>query len=276
MLQFSVLMSVYSKEVPTFLESSLKSIIEQTLKPSQIVIVKDGPLSKELDNVITNYEREYDDLFKIVNLRSNVGLGKALNIGLGECDHELIVRMDSDDICVMDRFEKQIKYMSENEQISVLGSWIAEFENNPQDIISIRSVPSNHEQIRKLAKKKNPINHMSVVFRKNDVVNAGNYQSFLWNEDYYLWVRMIKKNYIFANLPEALLYVRAGEEMFKRRGGTKYLFSEIKLQKEFVQMKFINRFQAVINILKRVLIRLLPSKIRGFIYKRYLRISPNN
>ncbi|QSF44114.1 glycosyltransferase [Paenibacillus tianjinensis] len=273
MSQFSVLMSIYLKEIPEHFEKSLNSIIDQTLKPSQIVIVKDGPLTKELNTIIDEFKENNVNIVKVVNLKDNVGLGEALRVGLNQCDYELVARMDSDDICRTDRFEKQIMFMEKNLDISVMGSWIAEFEREPNDIISVRNVPLTHEEIIRTAKIRNPMNHMSVIFRKKDVINAGNYQSFLWNEDYYLWVRMLVNGYKFANISEVLLDVRTGQEMFKRRGGLKYFFVEIKLQRVFIFLGLIGKYVAVKNITKRLFIRLLPSEFRAYIYKRYLRNS---
>lgn len=272
MNSFSVLMSVYSKEIPEFFEESINSLINQSLLPDQIVIVKDGKLTHRLEKIIDRFCDLYPDIFKVISLEENVGLGKALSIGLKECKHDLVARMDTDDICASNRFERQIAFLESNKHISVLGSWIAEFDSSPDDISSIRNVPVNNIEIRETAKSRNPLNHMSVMFRKSDVLAAGNYQTFLWNEDYHLWVRMMVLNFEFANIPETLLYVRAGQGMIKRRGGIKYLGSEIKLQRAFVEMKFISKFKASSNIIKRIVVRFLPSRVRGFIYKRYLRI----
>lgn len=270
-MNFSVLMSVYAKEKPEYLDLSLNSLVTQTLMPKEIVIVKDGVLPSELDEVIHKYVQKYPDLFKIVALKINQGLGNALNIGLQYCDYELVARMDSDDISLPNRFEKQIYYLHKNPEISVLGAYIDEFENEPTNITSVRKVPISHDEIFKVAKRRNPLNHMTVVFRKEFVMAAGGYRHFLWNEDYYLWVRMLNKGYKFANLPESLVLVRAGDDLFKRRGGVKYFLKEVELQKKFYDLGFIQFYDFILNIMLRGTIRLVPNFLRKIIYQLFLR-----
>lgn len=268
-------MSVYRKENPLYLQQSINSVLNQTLLPAEIVIVKDGPLTNALDKVIEDFQREYPDLFKVVELPENVGLGKALNIGLKQCTHDIVARMDSDDICVPNRFEKQIKIMNEKKDIDVLGSWIGEFEKEPDKIINIRKVPVQPDKIRTYARYRNPLNHMTVMFRKRSVLEVGGYIHFLWNEDYYLWVRMLCQNKKIMNIPEILVKVRAGSDLYQRRGGLKYFINEFKLQKEFYQMKFISLFNFIYNIIIRFLVRIIPNRLRGYIYRNLLRSSGN-
>ncbi len=270
-MEYSVLMSVYQKEVPEYLAICLESLINQTIVPDEIVIVKDGKLTRELDNIILKYQKLQPNLFKIVELEVNQGLGKALGIGLNSCSHEIVARMDSDDICVPTRFEKQLNFLCENPDISIVGTWISEFEKDAKEIVSVRKVPTSHEEIFKAAKKRNPLNHMSVMFRKGAVINSGGYRHFLWNEDYYLWVRMLKAGYKFANIEEPLVLVRAGVSLFERRGGIQYLIKELELQKEFVEMQFITRSEFVVNLFIRSIFRILPNRIRGMMYKYLLR-----
>ncbi|MGG3467838.1 glycosyltransferase [Neobacillus pocheonensis] len=272
-MSFSVLLSVYNKENPIYFEESLKSIINQSLVPSEIVLVKDGPLNAALDKIVNQFQVLYPNLFQVISLKNNVGLGEALRIGVEHCSNEIVARMDTDDISLPFRFERQINIMESDPTISVLGSWIAEFDDEPSEIKTIRKVPLNYEEIKKKARYRNPLNHMSVVFRKSAVIEAGNYKPFLWNEDYYLWVRMLIKGFKIVNLGEILLYVRAGEAMFNRRGGLKYLLNEVKLQKEFLDLKFTSTNDYVRNIVIRGSVRVLPNKIRGIIYKSLLRSS---
>lgn len=271
-MEFSVLMSVYAKEKPEYLIGALNSTLEQTLKPAEIVIVKDGPLPKELNEILVSFKNNYQ-FINIIELERNVGLGNALSRGLLECKYNLIARMDTDDICHPERFEKQINYMLSNPDVAVVGSWIGEFEKNPTDIYSIRKVPIRSDELIKYAKYRNPMNHMTVVYRKNAVINAGNYQHFLWNEDYFLWVRMLMNNNKITNIPEILVYARAGGEMFKRRGGIQYLKKDIELQSKFIKMGFISYSQFIKNVSVRLIVRLLPNFIRGIVYKKTLRSS---
>ena len=172
-ISFSVLIPIYSKENPLFFQQALDSILNQTLLPNEIVIVKDGPLTEDLDSILEKYVSEYQNLFNIVPLEKNVGLGEALKIGIKKCKFNIIARMDSDDIARNDRFEKQIKYLKVHNDIDVLGSWISEFEENPENIISYRQLPVDHDEIHKFGQFRCPINHMTVMYKKTAVLKAG-------------------------------------------------------------------------------------------------------
>ena len=271
-IKFSVLMSVYVKENPEYFDTALESVVNQTLMPNEIVIVKDGVLTKELDSVIEKYISKYPQLFNIVALEENVGLGEALRIGVLNCNNEIIARMDSDDICQGERFEKQIKFLTENSNVDLVGSWISEFESNPEEIISYRQLPTEHNEIYKFGQFRCPVNHMTVMYKKEAVLKAGNYQTFKNIEDYYLWGRMLKQGSIFANIPECLVNVRAGLAMFKRRANLKYFFNtEFPLHTELYKMNFINLKQYLRNISSKFLLRVLPTKLMGLVYKKFLR-----
>lgn len=267
-MSFSVLISVYHKENPLFMKRALESVYEnQTLKPTEVLIIKDGPLTKELDRVIKDYEDNYPGVFNIITLSKNKGLGNALKIGVEKCKYELIARMDTDDIAVPDRFEKQIRFMKANPDVVLVSSDIAEFDNNPNIISGKRVVPKKHEEICKFAKKRNPMNHMAVMYRKEAVLNSGNYKIFLGYEDYYLWVRILLKGYITANINDVLVNARIGNNMLARRQGFKFYRQEIKLQQEFRDIGFINSMEFIQNVLFRALPRLLPESILSVIYK---------
>ncbi|WP_294630305.1 glycosyltransferase [uncultured Bacteroides sp.] len=268
-MNFSVLLSVYSKEQPVFLRQCFESIFQQTSLPSEIVLVKDGPLTTELNQLIEEYAVKHPEL-KIVSLSENQGLGKALNEGLKHCSYDLVARMDTDDISKPDRFEKQLKVFQQHPEIDVCGAWIEEFYNDVSDIVSIRKVPESHAEIFKYAEKRSPVNHPVVMFRKRAVLNAGGYLHFWLFEDYYLWVRMLMNHCTFYNIPESLLYFRASPEMVKRRGGMKYLCSEIKFQQEMRRMKFISSFCLVKNLLIRIPVRVMPNFLRHWVYKYLL------
>lgn len=271
-MKFSVLMSVYIKENPKYMKQSLDSIINQTYKPSEIVIVKDGLLTKELNDLIDEYQKIYTNLFKIITLEENVGLGKSLNIGVLNCTYDIIARMDTDDICRNDRFEKQIKVLKNNKHIDIVGSNIVEFIGEEvSNIKGVRSVPQNYNEIMKYAKKRNPFNHMTVMYRKIAVLDSGNYQESLFSEDYHLWVRMLIKGHKGININENLVFVRCNEDTYKRRGGMKYIKSEINLQRQFLKWGYINYFEFLFNIVSRIFVRILPNSIRSTIYNSLLR-----
>lgn len=261
--KFSVLMSVYYKEKPEYLEQSIDSIINQTIKPNEIVIVKDGPLTKELDNVIKNYK------VKVVELKENVGLGKALKIGVENCKYDIIARMDSDDISVENRFELQLKEFEKDENLTLVGGQVIEFNENT--LGKRRSVPTNVEEIKKFSKKRNPLNHMTVMFKKQDILSVGNYQHMPYFEDYYLWVLLLKNNYKIINIDNVLAYVRSGEDMTKRRGGIKYLRPTYTFEKNIYKLKYIKINEYLLNLLIRTTVCLVPNKLRRKIYTKVLR-----
>lgn len=270
-MKFSVLIPVYAKEKPSYFDQSLKSIVQQTLLPDEIVIVEDGSLGRELDEVIDKYVKLYKDLFKIVRLKTQSGLGKALNEGILQCSHDIVARMDSDDICLPCRFEKQICVFENNEDIHAAGAWTGEFCDDPCRIVSVKALPEKYDEIIRYAKSRNPLNHMTVMFRKSSVIEAGNYLPSEGNEDYYLWVRMLIKKYRLVNIPEILVLARADSGMFRRRGGIRYIKSQIRLEKEFLSSGFINIWEFLKNVFVRICVGLLPAALRRKFYNKFLR-----
>lgn len=268
---FSVLISVYKKEKAEYLKRALQSVINQTLKPTEIVIVKDGPLTKELDDCIEDFQKQNSKLFKILSFKENRGLGLALRDGVKACKYEYIARMDSDDISKLDRFEKQFNYLQKHPETALLGTWITEFskdENNPD---TVTKLPCIHQTIIKFAKRRNPFRHVTVVLKKSAVIQSGNYRDFLWFEDYDLFVRILQKGYLTANIPEYLVNVRADKDMFARRGGWQYLKQDYKFQKQLLKTKFIGKTDFIINITLRSIVRIIPNKVRSYVYKKILR-----
>lgn len=270
-MSFSVLMSVYYKEKAEYLRQAINSIVCQNNMPSEVVIIKDGELTYELDKVIDEFDKQYIGLFKIINIKKNVGLGEALRIGVIKCSNELIARMDSDDISLPDRFKLQEEFMRSNSEIDVLGSWSKEFHGNPENVVDIKAVPLKYEEIINYAKKRNPLNHMTVMFRKEAVLRAGNYEPFLWYEDYYLWVKMIMNNSKIANMNKVLVLARSDESMYKRRGGVKYIKAEVKLEKKLLESGFIDIKLFLFNVIVRISIRLMPNSMRKIFYVKFLR-----
>lgn len=269
-MKFSVLLSVYYKESAIFLEQCFDSILCQTLQPNEIILVKDGPLTEELETVIKEYASKFS-MLKTIPLLKNQGLGKALNEGLKHCTHDLVARMDTDDICKPQRFEKQINIFKYHSEIDVVGSWVDEFTNKPDNLLSTRKLPERHEEIYVYGQKRNPINHPTVMFRKSKVLSAGGYLHFPLFEDYYLWVRMLLNGAKFYNIQESLLYFRASEDMFKRRGGYSYAKTEVKFLWEIHTLGYISLLSTIKNIIIRFSIRVMPNSIRSWAYKRLLR-----
>lgn len=271
-MNYSVLISVYYKEKSEYLKQAIDSMINQTVAPNEIVIVEDGPLTQELYKTIEFYTKKYPSLFTIVKNKNNLGLGLSLNKGLECCRNELIARMDSDDISLLDRCEKQINYLNAHTECSIVGGQIEEFIDNPKNMIGKRIVPCSNEELKKYIKKRCPFNHMTVMFRKKDVIDVGNYEDFFWNEDYILWVNMALKGKKFANLSDTLVNVRVGKDMYQRRGGRKYFSSEIKLQKYMLNKNMISKKIYLMNVFKRFIVQiLLPNKLRGYVFRVFAR-----
>ena len=268
--EFSVLISVYNKENPKYLDESLNSVFNQTIPPNEVVLVEDGELTNELDLVINTFYRKHPEILKIIKYKENRGLGKALHDGLLECSNEIVFRMDSDDIAIPERFEKQLQIFMEMD-VDVVGSNITEYDETMQNEICLRVVPENDNDIKKMVKKRNPMNHMTVAYKKKAVLNAGNYQDMKYFEDYYLWARMIKNNCQFYNIQSTLVKVRGGNDMIKRRGGKKYIKPVINFQKALYEIKLINKIELIINLIERLFISIIPSSIRTVIYKKILR-----
>ncbi len=275
-MKLSVLMSVYHKDSPEFLRQSLDSLAAQTVKADEIAVVKDGPLGNELDTTIASYDGKLP--LVVLQLKNNVGLGLALQAGLSHCLGELVARMDSDDICLGDRFQKQLAFLERNPDVDVVGGAIAEFDNDCTKIQSIRRMPSTAEQLSKIARFRNPLNHMTVMFRKASVIAAGNYQHYngpmVSLEDYHLWARMLMRGARFRNLEDVLVYARVGNGMQQRRGGLRYLREEIKLQRHFVKMGFLTKPQFLLNLVTRAPARIVPLPLRSVFYQRMLRQKP--
>lgn len=270
-IKFSVLLSVYYKESPAYLYDALVSVFNNTLKPTQVVLVKDGKLTLELDQIIEKFICQYSDTLFVLPLLDNVGLGQALKIGLEYCKYDLVARMDTDDICCLSRFEKQVTFLINNPSISVLGGGIGEFSSSPEHIDCYRTPPETFESLKRYIKYRCPFNHMTVMFRKKDVLTSGSYQDFFLQEDYNLWIRMYLKGYKFANLSDILVLARAGNDMFKRRGGIKYLHSERKTMKFMYQNNILNIFEFSSLIVFKTIVRLCGSNVRGVFYKLFLR-----
>lgn len=272
-MKFSVLMSVYYKEKPEYLEACLDSMIQQTLLPNEIVLIKDGPLTQELDSVIEKFVLKNQDLFNIISLKENIGLGKALPLGVEKCKYELIARMDTDDIARKDRFEKQIIEFMNDDQLNIVGSHILEFDKSVDNILARRIVPLSHDQIMKFSKKRNPFNHMTVMYKKKSVIDAGNYRHVygLGYEDYDLWVRMLMNGCKAKNIDDFLVYARTGVDMFKRRGNKERLRTALYFRRKMYNEGFTTFFEYITSSIANIIVSSIPSNVRAVVYKRFLR-----
>lgn len=268
MEHFSVLMSVYAKENALSLDKALNSIlINQTIRPTELILVEDGPLTDELYKIIQKYKCIFPK-FTSIKLPINQGLGPALNIGLKHCHYEWIARMDSDDISLPQRFEKQLTFLATHPKIDVLGCTLGEFENDENTIVSLKSCP---EVINKYIKLRSPVNHPTVFFRKSSVLKAGGYQHCYHMEDYHLWIRMYAMGMHITSLPDMLYLFKMDTATQKRRGGWQYVKSEIEIQRLMLKLHIISPARYIINIIIRCSGKLLNQHLRSLLYKTSFR-----
>jgi len=269
---FSVLSSIYYKEHPLHFNSCMESIWDkQTLKPTEIVLIEDGPLTPELDQIIAKWQAKLGKTLRVKKLEQNVGTGKAKNIGLQECTYDIVCIVDTDDIYVPERFEKQIKFLEKTPDVSIVGGQILEFVEDTQNPTGMRKVPLSNEDLRNYAKKQSPFNNMTITYRKSHILEVGGYQHHLWMEDYNLFLRVIAKGYKIQNLPDVLVYARIDNGMHGRRKGFQYIKSEKQLLDLKKQLKLQNPLYANMLFLIRSAFRLLPANLLGTIYNTFLR-----
>ena len=269
--RFSVSMCVYEKDNPSWFRQAIDSLIAQTVKPSEIILVVDGPVPKDLNEIISDCEA--NEMFKVFRLPQNTGHGNARRFGLEKCSNELVALMDADDICVPDRFEQELKIF-QNSDPDIVGGNIAEFLGDVGNIVAYRTVPQEDAEIKEYMKKRCPFNQDTVMFKKSSVEKAGGYIDWYCDEDYYLWLRMFLSGCRMVNTGTVLVYFRVGREMYKRRGGWKYFISETKLQYYMLKNKIIGLVTFFCNVAIRFLVQIaMPDKIRECFFKRFARTS---
>lgn len=256
---FSVLVSIYHKENPVWFREALDSVFAQTLQPTEIVLVEDGPLTPELYAVIDEYQSIHP-IFNIVKNEKNLGLGLALRKGVEASKTEFLMRMDTDDIIPSYRFERQMKKIEEG--YDVVSCWSQLFVGGESNVIAVKTRPENHDDIVKLAHKRSPICHAATLFRKSALLKAGNYQHCKLYEDYHLVARLIMSGAKFYNIQEVLYYVRTTPEQMGRRSGLDYLKTELSFFKEFKKMGFFTTKDYIVNCSMRIVVRLMPNAIR--------------
>lgn len=271
-MKFSVLMTTYYKETPNNLNISLKSITDdQTVLPDQIVLVLDGLVGNELEQIITRYVDKYPNIIFVHRLPSNVGQGRASAEGIKYCKHDYIARMDSDDISISNRFEMQILKFESNPNLSVVAGYIGEFEDDPTKIKFVRNVPETHDKICKMFRFRNPINNVSVMFKKKALERAGGYQNERANEDFSVYVRMLMTGSEFYNIPMILVKVRVGKDMLKRRGDINIFFAWCKNQKVLLLGKKTNIFLFISSCFGCLLFIGIHPNFKQFLYNKVLR-----
>lgn len=271
MAKFSVCMSVYHDDNAVFFREALESLFTQSRKPDEVVLVVDGPVTNETDGVIEDYSHK-ETPFVVIRLEQNSGHAIARQMGLDAARYEYTAIMDSDDIAVSDRFEKQMAYIEQHPEVDALGGQINEFIGEPSNVVGSRIVPIEDVEIKAYLKSRCPMNLVTVMLKKESVQKAGGYIDWYCEEDYYLWVRMVEQGMRFANVPDNLVNVRVGDEMYQRRGGMRYFKSEARLQKYMYKHGIISLTRYLYNVTGRFAVQVaMPNKVRGFVFQKMFR-----
>lgn len=269
-IKFSVLISICEKEKPQYLIQCFNSLLRQTFPADEWIVVEDGPLTEKLYKVLDQYEKRYPKLIKRVPIKTHVGLAAALAEGIRHCSYELIARMDADDVACKKRFESQIEIFMKDPELDICGTWIEEFEGNIGKIVSRRKVPVKERDIRKYQKRRDAFNHMTVMYKKQAVLAAGNYKSIPLMEDTVLWARMLQNNVHCTNIPKYLVKARVGNDYYKRRGGWEYFKLYRDGRREVLKTGYISYRDYFLTVLAQFFVALTPISLRGFVFRHFL------
>ena len=267
---FSVLLSVYAKDNPVWVAQALDSVLNNTVRPTEVAVAVDGPVPEELHKVLEEYAQKQG----VINwyFPQNRGRGAALQEAVPKCAHELVALMDADDICLPKRFELLLQYFQQHPETDICGGQNEEVDAQTLQTLSFRRVPLTDEEIKRYVKSRSPFNQQTVMFKKTTIQKAGGYRAFHLFEDYDLWVRMTHAGAHMANLPEPLVKMRMDDKMFARRGGWKYFKSNLALQNELLQYGMISLPRYCFNTVVRFTVQvLMPNTLRKFFYRKVLR-----
>ena len=264
-------MSLYIKEKPEYMRLAIQSMIDQTIQPDEIIIVKDGKITEDLQSVLDEYTNQYPSLFNIVGYEKNRGLGLALNYGLEHAKNEIVARMDTDDISKPDRCKKQLKMFEEHPELAIVGSYVDEFYSTPEEVVSVRAVPTTHEEIYEFAKRRSAFNHPAVMYRKSAVLGVGGYGDLRRNQDVDLFGRMLFSGCKAANIGESLLWFRSNNALAKRRKSWENTKSYIDTIKKFWKMGYSGFGDYMMITVAQTGMFLCPAKLQHWIYKKFLR-----
>lgn len=269
---FTVLMAVYARDNPTLFKDAVESVLLNTLQANCFLIVVDGPIPPEIENVIASALG--NPVVQVLRLEKNGGLANALNAGLENIKTTWTVRADADDINLLNRFSTLAEYASSNPEITLIGSQIVETEPDGS-VVGVRHVPTKQADIIRFVKSRNPFNHMTVAVRTETVKQLGGYPHIYLREDYGLWAKIIAAKCAVANHPDVLVRATAGRDMFRRRGGFRYALGEIEMQRFLYGLRLKGWLEAVLHGIARSAVFLLPNEVRAFIYTKLLRRQSN-
>ena len=263
---YSVLMTVYEKDNPVFVKASIDSILAQTKKTNDFVVVCDGPIPNELATLLCRYQENYPTLFNVIKLEKNVGLGAALKTGLIYCKNEIVARMDDDDVSRPNRCESELSAFSSDTDLDICGSYVSEFENDITKPVRIKNVPITHEEILKFSRRRNPFNHSSVMFKKSKIIEVGNYSDMRTNQDVELWVRALNNGLKGMNIDSPLVDFRFDSNTYKRRKQWKNVKLLIKVWKGFWKNKYCSFFDYLHVLFTQIVILVLPTGVIRWAY----------
>lgn len=266
---YSVLMSVYYKDKADWLTTALDSMVNQTVKPTEIVLVLDGPLTSELYQAIESFNASHPGCLNTVPLKKNGGLGPALQAGLSKCTTDIIARMDSDDYSFPERIEKQLSKM--NQGFDMVGCNAVEFNEDIARPVSYRVLPEKEDEIIKFSKRRAPFLHPTLIAKKSALVAVGGWQNVPYAEDYDLFIRLLQANYVGYNIQEYLFAVRVDADLYRRRGGLSYAGNMIAFNTRQLKRGWFSPSQFIVRTAGNVLISIIPNSLRDFFYKKVLR-----
>lgn len=271
MNEITVLMSIYENDNPNYFIEAVQSNFEQSFRPKELVLVIDGRIPQQLEQAIETVKSLYKKQIRIIRLKRNSGLGIALQEGLKHVQTNLVARADADDISDHKRFENQVVEFTKNPRLIIVGGLVKEFVGNVNNITSARKLPNTDEKIRRFAKFRSPFNHPTVMFKKNAVLNVGNYQEFKSFEDYHLWMRLLKSDGLVKNINNAIVFMRTDTGMYSRRGGISYCLRNLKLRWYFMEIGSISFIDMLFVDTIIIVSALIPTIIRVKLYKMFLR-----
>lgn len=271
---FSVAMAIYRNDRADDFKEAVRSVYtHQTVKPSEIIIVVDGPIPDVLEQALTELKTDIP-VIRLVRFDENRGHAAARQAGLDAASNNLIAVMDADDIAVPDRFMLQLREFSDYPDAAVIGGQIDEFIGSKENIVGKRNVPLCDRDIKKYLKSRCPMNLVTVMYRKDAVESVGGFIDWYCEEDYYLWIRLAKAGHGFRNIDRNLVNVRIGKEMYQRRGGWNYFKSEARLQRLMLRESIIAFPQFAYNVTGRFVVQVaMPNSIRGFVFRKLFRKS---
>lgn len=270
---YSVLMSVYHKADPAFFDTALESLVNQTVRSDDVVIVCDGPLTAELDAVLEKHCARHPEMFHVVRLEQNVGIGEAANAGLARCKNDLIAKMDADDIAVPQRCEWQLARFAQCPELTVLGGYIAEFDRDPQHPVTVREVPLTNEKIRAFARRRQPFNNTTVMYRRSAVLKVGGYNRMRRCEDFDLYTRLLCADYYCENLSQVLVQVRVDQDALARRASLATLKGCMDSRWRSYKLGYASLLDVAVCVGGELFIAVCPAGVQRWIYRRFLRKS---